>query len=162
MCPSERYPRSAAAGKLDLWNAFMVLDADGDGRIGPEDLRAAGFLDEEEIGTMMSVADANKDGFVELDEFERVLGSARVGEAAGRQVMEEAFRVMDRDGDGVVGFSDLRAYMSWAGVPASDKEVRAMLRMGGGDETKGISCDDLVRILSMDLGRGPVGPKSTF
>ncbi|KAF3775495.1 Caltractin [Nymphaea thermarum] len=162
MCPSERYPLSVAAGKPDLRDAFVVLDADGDGRIGPEDLRAAGFVDEEEIGTMISVADANKNGFVELEEFEQVLGPARAGEAAGRRVMDEAFRMMDRDGDGVVGFSDLRAYMSWAGVPASDKEIRAMLRMGGGDGTKGVSCDDLVRILTVGLDRGPFGLGGAF
>ena len=47
--------------------------------------------DQEAIKTMMSVADLNKDGFVEYDEFERVLGSQKRSSSRNGGVMEDDF-----------------------------------------------------------------------
>ena len=84
MCPSGTTLRAATtAVGSDLRPAFNVLDIDHDGKISREDLRkfysgfSSGGADEEAIKTMMSVADLNKDGFVEYYEFERVLGSQK-------------------------------------------------------------------------------------
>ena len=97
------------------------------------------------IGTMISVADTNKDGFVEYDEFERVLDGG-----GGAGVMEDVFKVMDRDGDGKLGLEDLKSYMSWAGFSATEEDIKAMIRLGGGDETRGVSYDGLLKILAAD------------
>lgn len=167
MCPSDRHPRGGGAASPDLRPAFDVLDADHDGRISRDDLKAffssaASPLTEDDIVAMISAADADRNGFVDYDEFERVLGrrsrprrrsSCGGGGSAGPRggVMEEAFRVMDRDGDGKVGFEDLRAYLEWAGIPACDDDVRAMIRIGGGDGADGVCLDALARILAVDL-----------
>lgn len=161
MCPSDRHPRGGGAASPDLRPAFDVLDADHDGRISRDDLKAffssaASPLTEDDIVAMISAADADRNGFVDYDEFERVLGrrsrsrrSSKTGPGGG--VMEEAFRVMDRDGDGKVGFEDLRAYLEWAGIPACDDDVRAMIRIGGGDGADGVCLDALARILAVDF-----------
>lgn len=94
---------------------------------------------------MISHADFNKDGYVEYDEFEKVLGK-RKGEIG---VMEEAFRVMDRDGDGKVGHGDLKSYLGWAGFDASDDDIKAMIRLGGGDYNGGVTYDGFLKILSV-------------
>ena len=101
------------------------------------------------IGTMISVADTNKDGFVEYDEFERVLDGDGGG-GGGGGVMEDVFKVMDRDGDGKLGLEDLKSYMSWAGFSATEEDIKAMIRLGGGDETRGVSYDGLLKILAPD------------
>lgn len=131
----------------DLRSAFDVLDADCDGKISRSDLRSfyGGNTDEDTIGTMISHADFNKDGYVEYDEFEKVLGK-RKGEIG---VMEEAFRVMDRDGDGKVGHGDLKSYLGWAGFDASDDDIKAMIRLGGGDYNGGVTYDGFLKILSV-------------
>ncbi|XWS14219.1 hypothetical protein CRYUN_Cryun36dG0104300 [Craigia yunnanensis] len=160
MCPSERNlsrPEKTSSGS-DFRSAFEVLDADRDGKISREDLRRfyagfsngnTGFDDEEMIGTMISLADLNRDGLVEYEEFERVLGGSKK-KVSGFGVMEDVFKVMDKDGDGRLSHDDLKSYMNWAGFSASDEDIKAMIRLGGGDE-KGVSFDGLLKILAVDF-----------
>ncbi|XP_022723051.1 calmodulin-like [Durio zibethinus] len=162
MCPSGRNvsgPAKTSSGS-DFRSAFEVLDVDRDGKISREDLRRfyAGFYngntdfdDDEMIGTMISLADSNRDGFVEYDEFERVLGGSSKRKASGYGVMEDVFKVMDKDGDGRLSYDDLKSYMNWAGFPASDEDIKAMIRLGGGDEMEGVSFDGLLKILAVDF-----------
>lgn len=156
MCPTgtTALRHSAAAKGQDFRPAFEVIDADRDGKISKEDLRAfyAGFSgpgtsDDEVIGSMISVADLNSDGYVEYEEFERVLEQRS---SNGSGVMEDVFRAMDRDGDGRVGFEDLRSYFKWAGFgDASDEDIKAMIKLGGGDEKHGVTFDGLLKILAL-------------
>ncbi|XP_010024800.2 calcium-binding protein CP1 [Eucalyptus grandis] len=190
MCPSDRHPRREAPARPHLRSAFDVLDADRDGKISSDDLRsfyaglsgsgaaaaAAAGGDEDVLATMMAVADANSDGFVEYEEFERVLSGGRDGDAdaetgSGRRtrsppplppqppqsraaggLMGDVFRVMDKDGDGRLSCEDLRSYMAWAGLDASEDEIKAMIRLGGGSEAEGVSLDGLVKVLAVDDG----------
>jgi calmodulin len=57
---------------------------------------------------------------------------------------------MDRDGDGKLSHEDLKSYMNWAGFAATDEEINAMIKFGGGDQNGGVSFDGLIRILSLD------------
>lgn len=157
MCPSGRYPRPETSETSDFRPAFEVLDTDGDGKISVHDLRTfyGGVADanatEEDISSMISVADSNNNGVVEFDEFERVLGCRR--SSTGNGAMEDLFRVMDRDGDGKVGFDDLKSCLSFAGFSMSDEDIKAMIRMGGGDEDA-VCYDGLTKILTVDLFAG--------
>ncbi|KAJ6432087.1 hypothetical protein OIU84_019362 [Salix udensis] len=78
--------------------------------------------DDDVIGSMMSVADFNKDGFVEYAEFERVLDGFSENKKSSSStrstfgVMEDVFRVMDKDGDGKLSADDLKSYMQWGRV----------------------------------------------
>lgn len=162
MCPSERNLRRlenrVPAPETDFRSAFEVLDADRDGKISRDDLRRfyAGFSygsedADEMIGTMISLADLNSDGFVEYDEFERVLGGYNNRKKVSSYgVMEDVFKVMDKDGDGRLSHEDLKSYMNWAGFSASDEDIKAMIRLGGGDD-KGVCFDGLLKILAVDF-----------
>lgn len=162
MCPSERnfsQPEKTNSGS-DLRSAFEVIDADRDGKISRDDLRRfcsgfsniGGFDDDEMIGTMISLADSNKNGFVEYEEFERVLGgggSSKKKSTGFGVIMEDVFKVMDKDGDGRLSHEDLKSYMNWAGFAASDEDIKAMIKLGGGDEKQGVSFDGLLKILAV-------------
>ncbi|XP_047946526.1 LOW QUALITY PROTEIN: calcium-binding protein CP1-like [Salvia hispanica] len=151
MCPTGS-ELSRSVEKSNLRSAFDVLDADGDGRISHADLRAfyggISGSDDDVIGSMISAADSNRDGFVEYDEFRRVLGGGK-RRGGANSAMEEAFRVMDKDGDGKVGMEDLKVYLEWAGLEARDEDVRAMIRLGGGDESGGVTFEGLLKILAV-------------
>ncbi|MBA0629220.1 hypothetical protein Godav_023811 [Gossypium davidsonii] len=161
MCPSERNlsrPAKAKSSSTEFRSAFEVLDVDRDGKISREDLRIfysgfcsgnSGFDDDEMIGTMISLADSNSDGFVEYEEFERVLGLSG-NKASGFGVMEDVFKVMDKDGDGRLSHEDLRSYMKWAGFSASDEDIKAMIRLGGGDGN-GVTFNGLLKILALNF-----------
>ncbi|CAM0872913.1 unnamed protein product [Alopecurus aequalis] len=163
MCPGGKYAGldlPAGAGAGDLRPAFDVLDADRDGRISRDDLKsfyanAGGAtkerFDDDDIAAMIAAADADLDGFVQYDEFEGLLGrAAKVGAGGGcGSAMEDAFRLMDRDGDGKVGFEDLKAYLGWAGMPVADDEIRAMITMAG-DGDGGVGLEALARVLAVD------------
>ncbi|XP_042513215.1 calcium-binding protein CP1-like [Macadamia integrifolia] len=159
MCPSGRTSSWESHWvSLDFRPAFDLLDVDRDGKISLEDLRKfyssffSGVTSDEDIGSMISVADSNKDGFVEYEEFERVLVPSQSQLGGGdNYVMEDMFRIMDSDGDGKVGFDDIRTYLKSAGFQAGDEDVRAMIKLGGGDDRNGISFDGLRKILNLDL-----------
>ncbi|XP_044485433.1 calcium-binding protein CP1 [Mangifera indica] len=161
MCPTgaSLKPKDMATTTCkDFKLAFDVLDVDHDGKISCEDLKmfyarygknSSG--DDEAIKAMISAADFNKDGYIEYDEFERVLtyGGKRHGGGCGG-VMEEVFRIMDKDGDGRLSVNDLKSYMKRAGFNASDEDIKAMIKVGGGDEFEGVSFDGLLKILAVD------------
>ncbi|PWA75678.1 Calcium-binding EF-hand [Artemisia annua] len=132
----------------NLRSAFDILDVDHDGKISHEDLKTSySHADDNIIGTMMKVADSNNNGYVEYDEFEKVLlksdGSNNVN-----GVMEDVFKAMDCDGDGKVGYGDLRSYLNMAGLDVNDDEIKAMIRFGGGDYD-GVTFDGFMKILSL-------------
>lgn len=157
MCPTGSTLRSKDLSRSDFKQAFDVIDTDHDGRISCDDLRVfySGFsgenggAPEDIISIMISVADSNKDGYVEYDEFERVLSYGKKKQRSGG-VMEEVFKVMDKDGDGRLSHGDLKSYMDLAGFSASDEDIKAMIKLGGGDENGGVSFDGLLKILAVD------------
>ncbi|CAN0855344.1 Calcium-binding protein CP1 [Linum grandiflorum] len=172
MCPSGRsLPAETGYATPELKSAFDVIDADQDGKISRDDLCSfyAGIRtastsdivsdDDEMIGTMMSLADSDKDGFVQYEEFERVLGGGRKGKSAASPssdvegIMADVFKAMDTDGDGKLSHGDLKSYLQLAGFDASDDEIRAMIKLGaaaGGDENDGVSYEGLLRILAVE------------
>ncbi|KAF5737068.1 putative calmodulin-like protein 2 [Tripterygium wilfordii] len=156
MCPSGRIVSEEAGLGPDFRAAFDVLDADRDGKISREDLQNfySGIYgsigcgaEEDVIGSMITAADFNRNGFVEYDEFERVL---RAKGRSDNEMMEEAFKVMDVDGDGIVGHEDLKRYMERAGFDASDEDIKAMIRLGGSDGKEGVTYHGLLKILAID------------
>ncbi|XP_023765698.1 calcium-binding protein CP1 [Lactuca sativa] len=132
----------------NLRSAFEVLDTDHDGKISREDLKTSyADADDEVIATMMTVADSNKDGYVEYDEFEKVLRSDNSGSGG---VMADVFKTMDRDGDGKVGYGDLTSYLSSAGFDVNDDEINSMLGLGAVDGgADGITFDEFLKILAV-------------
>lgn len=147
MCPTGAPPARKPA---DLRSAFDVMDVDRDGKISSDDLKKF-YSDagDDVIGTMMTVADLNKDGYVEYDEFESVLRSDN-DKKGNRCVMKDLFDDMDRDGDGKVGHGDLRSYLTSAGIQVNDDDINAMLSLGTGTgDVDGVTFEGFLKILAI-------------
>ncbi|CAH2044612.1 unnamed protein product, partial [Thlaspi arvense] len=54
--------------------------------------------------------------------------------------------VVDANKDRRLSYSDLKSYMELAGLDAKDDEIKAIIRLGGGDSNGCISFDGLLRI----------------
>ncbi|KAK8489309.1 hypothetical protein V6N12_064000 [Hibiscus sabdariffa] len=157
MCPSERNLNRPDNGFLasDFRSAFEILDVNRDGKINKEDLRRfyAGFSngfndDDEMIGTMISLADLDRDGFMEYEEFVCVLRGHKKKVPSGYGVMEDVFRVMDKDGDERLSHQDLKSYMNWGPFVSY---IKAMIRLGSGDGGNCVTFDRLLKILAVDF-----------
>ncbi|XP_078444267.1 ca2+-binding protein 1 [Wolffia australiana] len=132
-------PRGSSYGEEreeQLRPAFEALDVDGDGRIGREDLKSVFGIDRPDalIDSMIDSADVDRDGYVAFQDFSKIiLRQRRRGSSHG--ILTEAFEAMDRDGDGLLGFDDLKSLMGLLGCPGlavSDDDIRAMIGLAGG------------------------------
>ncbi|KAI3950939.1 hypothetical protein MKW92_008161 [Papaver armeniacum] len=152
MCPSNVNSRqSETVSESDFRPAFDVLDTDRDGKISVNDLKSfySGFqrtASDEEISSMISVADSNKNGCYGWKWKELKNPSSSTSSAS---LMNEVFKIMDKDGDGKLGFEDLKDYMKCAGLFTSDDDIKAMIKLGGGDENEGVSFEGLLDILAV-------------
>ncbi|KAK1435908.1 hypothetical protein QVD17_01681 [Tagetes erecta] len=149
MCPTRASTSLFPATNIsDLHSAFQLLDADRDGKISYQDLKSSyADADDDVICSMITVADSNNDGYVQYHEFENVLFESNCNSS---DVLEDVFKAMDGDGDGKVGFRDLRNYLISAGFEVDDDEIKAMIKLGGGDETDdGVTFAGFVKILAV-------------
>ncbi|XP_074281511.1 calcium-binding protein CP1-like [Silene latifolia] len=162
MCPTGttlRPKQISNDDKPDFRQAFAVMDADHDGKISSDDLRVfyaavgdggQGHAEDDMIKAMINVADSNKDGFVQYDEFEGVLSTVEKGESGGDGgVMEELFKVMDSDCDGRLGVDDLRSYLKLSGIYVDDDEIKGMILLGGGSVFDGVDFNGFLTILNL-------------
>ncbi|KAJ8422722.1 hypothetical protein Cgig2_004568 [Carnegiea gigantea] len=144
------------SGERRRRNGGVPIDVDHDGKISGDDLRSfyaslsisISGEDEDMIKAMIAVADANKDGFVQYEEFERVLkGRNKFGKEKEKCHGEAG--AMVEDGDGRLGLDDLRTCLGRVELTVGDEEIEAMIQLGGGDETEGVSFEGLVSVLAV-------------
>ncbi|XP_050150526.1 calcium-binding protein CP1-like [Malus sylvestris] len=128
--------------------ASTVSDVDHDDKISKDDLRAfyAGFSSSaaEENLTRLMMSTADKDGFVQYEEFEHILACDDGAKSPG--VMEDVFKVMDKDGDGKLSHEENTSFF----FIATDEDIKAMIKLGGSDENQGVTYAGLLKILAVD------------
>jgi len=113
-----------------LRDAFALFDADDDGEITTEELAKImnhhGFYPSpEELNTMVGNVDKNSNGTVDYDEFvEMMLKRKDVDKIDD---IAQAFKVFDKDGDGLISAEEIRITMNDLGEELTEEEVKAML-----------------------------------
>lgn len=155
------------------------MDKDGDGKIDLSDLQdffsgsrfsVGKGLSREEMENMISVADADNSGSVDLEEFQRILRlimpqideinetRSNMDDAHNLWALQEAFNVMDRDGDGIVSAEDLKTFFSSSvatassssgssDVTMSDQDLADMIETAGGSAKCGVCYQGFVRLM---------------
>ncbi|GLJ31619.1 hypothetical protein SUGI_0634730 [Cryptomeria japonica] len=153
-----------------LRQAFTILDRDKDGKIASSDLHEffnnlpINHVSEEDVESMMRAADLDHKGYVQFQEFERIITSfmeeeaknSRKGDRGGfvkfpeKSPLEEIFEVIDRDGDGIISLGDLREFM---GVVMQEADLNPtqlieMMKAAGGSHNSGITKQDFVAMMT--------------
>ena len=116
----------------EIKEAFSLFDKDGDGTITIDELatvmRSLGQNPtDEELQDMINEVDADGNGVIDFSEFLNLMAKKGKENDAKEEYME-AFRVFDRDGDGLISREELRFAMMNLGEKLTDEELDAMLR----------------------------------
>ncbi|OMJ70518.1 hypothetical protein SteCoe_31492 [Stentor coeruleus] len=93
----------------ELRNLFKSLDTNGDGRLSKEEL-LNGFDDNHELITeIMLTVDADKNGYIDLDEF--LVAAVNQTTLLSRENMKKAFDMFDLDGNGTISYDELQTVL---------------------------------------------------
>ena len=110
--------------------AFNDFDHDGDGTISIAELRHvlgpggalySGHISNEEIDTLISIADTDGDGEVDFEEFVNLIQHISGGDSEGD--MQRAFKLVDIDGDGAISKEDMKEAMMRLGNKLTDRDI---------------------------------------
>ena len=129
--------------ELDFREAFNLFDENGDGSISREELllamRSTGIYEHDDfeahhqtIEDIMQKFDTNRDGWIEYDEFRRVMMAEIMDGVLSDEKEKEItvnFENFDVDGNGYISPSDFFVYMSDLGVELTILEVEQMFRL---------------------------------
>jgi len=141
-----------------LKEAFALFDCDRDGEITVEELgkvmRTHGFdPTEEDLRDMIGNVDVNANGAIDFSEFIEMMVK-RAGNSPVDDDVEHAFKVFDRDGDGLISEEELRLTMTNLGEPLTEEEVQAMIAEADMDGDGKINLQEFSRLMAQNSG-GP-------
>lgn len=113
--------------------AFQLFDHDKDGRIDSGEvgavMRSMGQNPtEEDIKDFIREVDTDGNGTIEFDEFCNMMNGRMKSRDEQEQELLESFKVFDKNGDGFISASELKAMMTTLGERLTDEEVEEMIR----------------------------------
>jgi calmodulin len=131
--------------------AFQIFDKDGNGCITTKELgtvmRSLGQNPtEEELKSMIDEVDCNKDGTVDFKEFLGLM-ARQMKDSETIDELIEAFKVFDRDGNGVITSYELRYVMTSAGEKLSEDEIDEIIREADVDNDGNINYEEFLKML---------------
>ncbi|XP_049873796.1 calmodulin-A-like isoform X3 [Pectinophora gossypiella] len=132
--------------------AFMLFDKDEDGTITMAELgvvmRSLGQRPSEtELRDMVKEVDQDGNGTIEFNEFLQMMSKKMRG-ADGEDELREAFRVFDKNNDGLISSVELRHVMTNLGERLSEEEVDDMIREADLDGDGMVNYDEFVTKLT--------------
>merc|ERR1740137_265726 len=119
MCPSAETVISRITQRYNNINevkkAFMSIDIDHDGQITRQEMSGSAKFNSQEVDAIFILGDVNGDGNIDLEEFVGLM-CPTAAEAISKMTkavrnMSEAqqlFRILDKDGDGMISMEEMR------------------------------------------------------
>lgn len=131
--------------------AFQIFDKDGDGLITTKELgtvmRSLGQnLSEEELKTMIEEVDTDKNGTIDFQEFLGLM-AWKMKETDIEDELIEAFKVFDRDGNGLISSHELRFVMSTSGEKLSEEDIEEMIKEADENGDGYIDYEEFVKMM---------------
>lgn len=119
----------------ELKEVFNLLDEGGNGTIDAMQignaLRAIGQNPtEQDCRSMIEECECNDDNTIDFEEFIRVVGARGLkGYYDMQEELEEAFKVFDKQGTGLLDVQELKEALKNLGEPVPEDEVNELLKM---------------------------------
>ena len=145
---SEKFPNK----KLEeCKEVFDLIDKDKDGLITTNELgdimKALGANPtKEELQQIINEVDREGSGKIEFKEFFDVF-SKRMNDPDTENVLIEAFKIFDKDGNGVISSKELRNVMQVLGESLSEEECEEMIKEADIDGDGYINYDEFVNFV---------------
>lgn len=131
--------------------AFEIFDKDNDGSITMVELRnVMKTLNQEpsdqELNEMIAEVDIDGNGKIDFEEFVNLMNK-RSKETDAEEEVINAFKVLDKDGQGVLSSTELRHIMTTLGDALTEDEVDEMIREADIDGDGQINYEEFVRMM---------------
>lgn len=135
----------------DYRDAFEMFDKDKDGTITVREL--ANVMrslnqdpSEQELQDMIAEVDVDGNGRIDFEEFVSLM-NRRSKETDIEEEVINAFRVFDKDGNGLISSNELRQVMTSLGDRLTDEEADEMIREADVDGDGYINYEEFVRMM---------------
>lgn len=133
---------------------FDLFDKDKSGSIDAKELadvlRASGnSLSNDDIKALMDEFDKDKSETIDFEEFIQMY-CKRFTEPATEDELLEAFKIFDRDGNGVLTKDELKDIMTKMGDPLSDEEAEEFLKQADLDGDGKINYKEFCRLICQE------------
>ena len=136
---------------LKYKSAFSFFDTNGDDKITVNELGSAmtslGLKPTQgELQDIISRLDSDKNGWVSFDEFLAAIKKNEEKENSDDD-LQEAFKAIDRNGDGFITTAELRQVMFSLGEKMTDLEINEIIREADVDGDERIDCQEFVFLM---------------
>uniref|UniRef100_A0A5B7BIF9 Putative calcium-binding allergen Ole e 8 n=1 Tax=Davidia involucrata TaxID=16924 RepID=A0A5B7BIF9_DAVIN len=138
----------------ELKRVFSRFDVNGDGKISAREfadvMKALGSnTSPAEVSCMMEEIDADKDGFINLEEFSNFCkGSSSLGGDGGVQELRDAFELYDQDKNGLISASELHLVLNRLGECCSVQDCFRMIKSFDSDGDGNVSFDEFKKMMT--------------
>lgn len=132
-------------------NAFALFDKDGDGTISTKELAAVmkslgQSPSEAELQEMIDECDKDGSGTIELTEFIAMMQRLRK-HSDEESELREAFKVFDKNRDGLLSAEEVRYVMTNLGEKMTDDEVEDMIHDADTDRDGQINYEEFIQMM---------------
>ena len=137
---------------IHIEEAFDLFDKNGDGNITRTELgvvmASLGYHHTDtDIEAMINAVDSDGSGTINFNEFVSLMGR-KADEPISEQEVLDAFKVFDKDGNGLISAVELKYIMTSLGEKLTDNEVEEMIGEVDKDEDGHINYDEFVKMMS--------------
>lgn len=137
--------------RKEFQDIFDQFDKDKDGQITERELANAMYSlgqmpTDDEVRQMIQEVDINNDGKIDLDEFITLMTKNSPDTQTEDEVIN-AFRVFDKEGNGLISSSELKHIMMTIGDKMTEEEAEEMVTEADIDEDGMINYEEFVRMM---------------
>lgn len=142
----------------DIKSVFKSLDKDNDGNISPQELKVAGY-NEQEINAIFALGDANNDGQIDIEEFIAVMcpsAAAVVNKISKlfscKETAVQIFNKIDINKDGNISKDEMKGATLQNGTHLHPIEVDAIFALGDVNKDGEIDLEEFLSVMMPSAG----------